>query len=355
MNYRMRLLVILCFVLSLYSCGNNGQQSDSDGDIDLEIDLVEDEEQQASEMDTESENEMEQEIIEQETEAEADMEIEADSDTSSKIKPYDCLNDPDCVQLMVAAHRGYTAKHPENSIAALRDAAKLGCQFVEIDVRDTSDDKLVLMHDSSVNRTTDGTGEVSEMSWAELSALTLLESEAGNVESEKIPLFEDVLKVAKEEGVMLYIDQKTDRSDLILKAIEDGEYYENALVRDGVDSLYLIKQKNDKVMLMPPVENESDLDYAIEKLGDIKIVEIAFLGANADFASVILNKGIKIQQDTFAGDIQALTGDYSGWKNYVDAGIRLMQTEMPHLLQPAADIFNQGGEFPQSGPGDLKK
>jgi glycerophosphoryl diester phosphodiesterase len=61
----------------------------------------------------------------------------------------------------ISAHRGFSAKAPENTIAALEAALAGGAHWAEIDVRLTSDGKLVLMHDATLDRTTDGDGPVS--------------------------------------------------------------------------------------------------------------------------------------------------------------------------------------------------
>jgi glycerophosphoryl diester phosphodiesterase len=69
---------------------------------------------------------------------------------------------------LVIAHRGGAGLWPENTLYAFENAVNLGVDVVEIDVRSTSDGTLVVMHDATVNRTTDGAGRVSDMTLAEL-------------------------------------------------------------------------------------------------------------------------------------------------------------------------------------------
>ena len=71
----------------------------------------------------------------------------------------------------VFAHRGGGGLFPENTLLAFEDSAKLGVDFLELDVHATSDGTLVVMHDASVERTTDGRGKVSEISLADLKKL----------------------------------------------------------------------------------------------------------------------------------------------------------------------------------------
>lgn len=73
--------------------------------------------------------------------------------------------------IWVAAHRGFSEKYPENTMEAFRAAVALGVDQIETDVRITKDGQLVLHHDATVDRTTDGTGLVKDFTLAELKQL----------------------------------------------------------------------------------------------------------------------------------------------------------------------------------------
>ena len=73
--------------------------------------------------------------------------------------------------IYVAAHRGWRTKYPENTMESFRAAEALGVDQLELDVRVTKDDELVVIHDPTVDRTTDGTGLVREKTLTELKAL----------------------------------------------------------------------------------------------------------------------------------------------------------------------------------------
>ena len=95
--------------------------------------------------------------------------------------------------IYVAAHRGWSAKYPENTMAAFRAAAELGVDQIETDIRITADGELVLIHDATVDRTTNGTGLVREKTLAELRAL-----DAGSWKGEEyaglqIPTFKEFM------------------------------------------------------------------------------------------------------------------------------------------------------------------
>ena len=92
--------------------------------------------------------------------------------------------------IYVAAHRGWCSKYPENTMAAFKAAIELGVDQIETDVRITKDGELVLMHDNTVDRTTNGSGRVIDMTLAELKSL-----DAGN--GEKVPTFLEFMELVK--------------------------------------------------------------------------------------------------------------------------------------------------------------
>lgn len=81
------------------------------------------------------------------------------------------LHEKENPRTLVIAHRGGAGLAPENTLAAFRRSAELGADILEIDIRRTLDGELVVIHDSKVDRTTNGSGEVAEMTLAELKKL----------------------------------------------------------------------------------------------------------------------------------------------------------------------------------------
>jgi len=88
------------------------------------------------------------------------------------------------------AHRGYPARYPENTLSSFRAACDLNYQYVELDVHLSKDGVPVVIHDPTVDRTTDGKGKVKDMTLAELKRLRI----AG---TEQIPTLEEALQLLK--------------------------------------------------------------------------------------------------------------------------------------------------------------
>ncbi|HEV3405876.1 MAG TPA: glycerophosphodiester phosphodiesterase family protein [Candidatus Dormibacteraeota bacterium] len=90
---------------------------------------------------------------------------------------------------LLGGHRGNPAEHPENTMRSFRSAIAMGCDLIECDVHLSSDGRLVVIHDHTLDRTTNGTGAVHDYTAAELRKL-----DAG--EGEKIPLLQEVIELA---------------------------------------------------------------------------------------------------------------------------------------------------------------
>jgi glycerophosphoryl diester phosphodiesterase len=104
------------------------------------------------------------------------------------------------------AHRGgIMPGYPENTLIAYQRAIQLGSRVIEIDLRGTQDGEIVIMHDETIDRTTNGTGKVAEHTLAELVLL-----DAGQGQS--IPTFAHVLGLMQGTGVKLLLDIKEGRT-----------------------------------------------------------------------------------------------------------------------------------------------
>jgi glycerophosphoryl diester phosphodiesterase len=95
---------------------------------------------------------------------------------------------------MVIAHRGASAYAPENTLAAFDLALQLGCRHLELDVDLTQDDQIVVMHDDTVDRTTNGTGPVGSHTLAALRALDAGAWFGVPFTGERIPTYAEVLE-----------------------------------------------------------------------------------------------------------------------------------------------------------------
>ena len=92
-----------------------------------------------------------------------------------------------------AAHRGYMEKYPENTIRAYKEALKHDIDQVEIDLHMTSDGEIIMMHDHTVDRTTNGTGFIKDKTLKEIRELDAGIKKGEEFKGEKVPLFTEYL------------------------------------------------------------------------------------------------------------------------------------------------------------------
>ncbi|GAA2519496.1 glycerophosphodiester phosphodiesterase [Winogradskya humida] len=112
--------------------------------------------------------------------------------------------------VVVVAHRGMAAGFPENTLDAFRSAVALRFPAVEIDLRATIDGHIVVMHDDTVDRTTNGSGRVDEMTLAELKALDAGSYVGAKFAGTRVPTFQEALEALRGSGVRLVLDIKRD-------------------------------------------------------------------------------------------------------------------------------------------------
>ena len=106
------------------------------------------------------------------------------------------------------AHRGASAVCPENTMAAFVKSLELGATGIETDVQMTKDGHLVLIHDEAINRTTNGSGYVKDMTFEQLSVLDAGSWFGESFEGERIPTLEELLRLLHQRDTILNIELK---------------------------------------------------------------------------------------------------------------------------------------------------
>src|SRR5579872_5321980 len=108
----------------------------------------------------------------------------------------------------VIAHRGASGHAPENTMTAFQRAVELGASFIETDLHVTRDGAFVAIHDDTVDRTTNGSGEVQDFTLDELRR-----ADAGmwfdrDFMGERVPTLAEILEFAKQNDVIFYLELK---------------------------------------------------------------------------------------------------------------------------------------------------
>jgi glycerophosphoryl diester phosphodiesterase len=222
-------------------------------------------------------------------------------------------------QIYVIAHRGDHVHHAENSIAAIESAAAIGADYAELDVRTTKDGKLVLMHDKTVDRTTDGHGAVKEMTVEEIAHLTF--KDYGGA----VPAFDEALDAAKGK-IQIYLDWKDATPEALFQMLKAHGMIEPVVVYGGQGELHQLQKLAPEIRVMPEAETLLNLQ-ANQRALNPKVVAFS----EDDFKPEIVAQALKENEEIFvdrlwAQDTQEL------WQEAIDRGVRGIQTNRPAEL-----------------------
>ncbi|XPF93823.1 glycerophosphodiester phosphodiesterase family protein [Colwellia sp. RE-S-Sl-9] len=244
------------------------------------------------------------------------------------------LNHPSAKHVLVAAHRGAHQHSPENSLSAIKDAIALGVDFVELDVRLSKDGTLVLMHDETIDRTTNGQGAVAKMSLAELKQVNLLNND-GSVSALKIPTLAEVFEAAK-RGVITHLDLK-DYSDKTLAAIAKlaklaGMDKQLSFYHQQPAVLARILPHLPDAWLMPMAESPEQADLLVKN--GFKMVHLRPSYTSAKLSEKLNKQGSAVwvnalgRPDQIAADVDT----EAGYNAFANAKVNIIQTDQPQLL-----------------------
>ncbi len=164
------------------------------------------------------------------------------------------LNNPKSKKVLVVSHRGDWRNAPENSLQAFRNCIGMNADMIEIDLKKTKDGQLVLMHDNTINRTTNGKGKPSDYTLEELRKLRLRNG-IQVVTSHQIPTLEEVLNLTKGK-ILINIDKGYDFfKDVYALLVKTGTV-DQVVIKSGFP-YEKVKAENgdvlDKVIYMPIV------------------------------------------------------------------------------------------------------
>ncbi|MEN8226726.1 MAG: glycerophosphodiester phosphodiesterase family protein [Bacteroidota bacterium] len=158
----------------------------------------------------------------------------------------------------ICAHRGAMDTHPENTVAAFREAVRLGVHMIEFDVRMTKDGKLVILHDETVDRTTNGHGAVKDKTLTEIKKLDAGSWKSTIFKEERIPTLREALAVMP-QNIWLNVHLKGDTklAEEAAKVLYEEARLKHAFLTCGKDAADAAKRVVKEVMICnsdrPPV------------------------------------------------------------------------------------------------------
>jgi glycerophosphoryl diester phosphodiesterase len=269
-----------------------------------------------------------------------------------------------------APSRGMTARLPENSLAALDRCVALGVDMVEIDIRRTADGALVLMHDPTVDRTTDGHGRVSEMSLDQIEALRLKSSGRDGDDAEAPPTLEAFL--ARAGGrILINLDVKEPIAEQVAQVVLASGAADHVLVKarpeagaapmadlppySGLAFMPMVGAVNGRTAGDPAgitaTQTRAENRVPAIELCDLRRSDFEAVRAAAQLAQVRLWSNALAQKGLKGFLARARAGGATAdgqqiWSQLVDDGVSVIQTNRPSALLDYLDARGLRGRAP---------
>ncbi|GAA3575713.1 glycerophosphodiester phosphodiesterase family protein [Snuella lapsa] len=257
------------------------------------------------------------------------------------------LEDSNNNQIIVVSHRGDWRNAPENSLQAIQNCIDMGVDMVEIDIRETKDGQLVLMHDKTIDRTTNGKGLISEWTLDSLKTLRLVDG-LGVPTAHKVPTLKQALEVAKWE-ILVNLDKSYSIFDKCYAIIKETGTQDQVVIK-GAKSLSEVESEFgdylDKVHFMPIIglPNENAKSIVDEYLSSDHIpiaFEFTVKHDSIKFIKEFKNirgRGSSIwvnalwPQHNAGHDDEKAVQDPKIYDWFIDNDIDIIQTDRPELL-----------------------
>jgi len=256
------------------------------------------------------------------------------------------LEDSENKEIIVVAHRGDWRNAPENSLQAIQYCIDMGVDMVEIDVRETKDGQLVLMHDNTIDRTTKKKGKVKDYTLEELQTFHLVDG-LGMKTQHKIPSLEEALLLVKGK-ILVNLDKCYPVFEKCYEVIEKTNTFNQVILKGEKTRMEVEKEYGhylDKVYFMPQIKlpkpdartivddylaYSPPIAFAFGVPQDtIQFIQY-FDDIRAKGSSVWVNSLWKRHNGGHDDEKAALDPSVYDW--YIENNINIIQTDRPQLL-----------------------
>ena len=229
--------------------------------------------------------------------------------------------------LRISAHRGNSGLAPENTLATFQKTLEMGVDFIEIDVRTSKDNQLVILHDGTLNRTTDGRGPIAHLTLSEIKQLKANKGWEAQFPNEQIPSLEETLQLVakwnkqKNTKTFIYVDCKQVEPKPLITLMRKYHLDEESVYYGNDDFLEKLKMEDPQSKRMPSLNNADEMEAKINRLAPYAF-DVNWLKMNAQLVKEIHEKNIRVFTDVLGPLDHA-----SNYKKAKELGVDLIQTD----------------------------
>jgi glycerophosphoryl diester phosphodiesterase len=228
-------------------------------------------------------------------------------------------------KIMAISHRGEHLHHPENTIPAYQTAIDDGADFIEVDVQTTSDGKLVLMHDNTVNRTTAAEGNIRDLTLDQIRALDPGAKYSPQFVGTRVPTFDEVLDLAHGK-INVYVDTKSADPQQLVDTIVAHGMQDHVVIYGNPFFLYDVHKIRSDLKVMPEAQSVDICKLLVKNMRPQVLAYSA-----GDFTPDIIACAKSIGADVYV-DRMGSTDNPEGWQQAIDMGATGIQTDRPAEL-----------------------
>lgn len=198
----------------------------------------------------------------------------------------------------LCAHRGAMATHPENTLPAFQAAIEAGAHMIEFDVQLTEDSELVVIHDLSVDRTTDGSGRVAGLTLAEIRQLDAGSWKSSEFKGERVPTLDEVLEIMPLNiWLNIHIKGEDEVGALVAEKVREHNRLHQAFIACGAGAAAKAREAVPGIMICNMDRRKANMDYVKETIE----MDAAFIQLRgeiypefADYARLLKDNGVRI-------------------------------------------------------------
>ena len=230
---------------------------------------------------------------------------------------------------VVVAHRGDHTRTHENSLSAIENAIRAGVDYLELDVRRTRDGEHVLLHDSSLDRTTTGQGRVADLTLAEFRKLKLRDRDRPHLPPEPVPTFAEALEALRGR-IGLYLDFKDGDRAVVARMLRAAGVQERTVIYDSLEHVPAWRQAAPELPLMvsPRAEDlQGDGLKQIRSRCPVEVLDGDATAYTAESVRAVRSLGYEVWID-----IQDPGEDEAYWRRMLALGTDGLQSDKPGEL-----------------------
>lgn len=198
----------------------------------------------------------------------------------------------------LSAHRGAMETHPENTIPAFRAAVKAGAHMIEFDVQLTKDNNLVVIHDATVDRTTNGSGKVSDLTLIEIKELDAGSWKSPEFTGLQVPTFREVLdEMPVNVWLNIHLKEGGNAARLIAEILKEENRLHQAFLACGAVAAKQARELVTEIKICNMDRQETNLDYisgTIEMDGDFIQLRGAIIPEIKDYSKILKENDVRI-------------------------------------------------------------